>query len=131
MPTPKALELARIAIEQDDPCIYDVAANCGQIVGNVRNTHLFLELVADWIEEEGIAEYSHLVTRQDYPSEFYQSYHLLTLAKVARLLERPTEGALAWVIWTISTDAPVAQAIEFMQAAGYVPFVGYPLTRQK
>jgi hypothetical protein len=59
-------------------------------------------------------------------------YHLPTLARLCKELHSPAQGALAEFIWRLhnSRELPVELAREFMHSAGYVPFKGYPLTRQ-
>jgi len=47
-----ALTAARKAIASDNVLIYDVAANCGQIVGNVKHMTWFVRAVAEWLEDE-------------------------------------------------------------------------------
>ncbi len=54
------LRRARRAIERDEHFIYDVAANCGQLVGNVRNTQWFLQEVALWLVED-TARYAKVI----------------------------------------------------------------------
>jgi len=49
--SPEALEKAQWLIDNDDEIIYDVAANVGQIVDNVKHMRWFLNAVADEIEE--------------------------------------------------------------------------------
>lgn len=48
------LTKAKMLIDKDDPFIYDVAVNMfpAQIVGNVKHTRIFLEAVADAVEED-------------------------------------------------------------------------------
>lgn len=43
---------AHHAIQDDDEMIYDVAANCGQQVANVRHMTWFLRAVAEWLQDE-------------------------------------------------------------------------------
>ena len=43
------VERARRAIERDEAFIYDVAAEYGQIVGNVRGMCWFVGAVANWL----------------------------------------------------------------------------------
>ena len=54
-PSPEAIEQARRAIDNEDTIIYDVAANLGQHVDNVKHMDWFLEAVAHAIDEEGVA----------------------------------------------------------------------------
>lgn len=59
-------------------------------------------------------------------------YHLPTLARLCRALDRPTKDGLAALVWRLSyTITPVSLAADFMRACGYVPFEGFPLTRLK
>lgn len=46
------LQLAQEAIEADDPIIYDVAAEHGQIVDNVKHMSWFVKAVAEALEED-------------------------------------------------------------------------------
>lgn len=48
----EALKRADTSIRLDRVLIYDVAANLGQIVDNVKHMKWFREAVADWIQEE-------------------------------------------------------------------------------
>ncbi len=65
------------------------------------------------------------------PDVTVNGYHLPTLARLARELDRPERGEVAWIIWRISSSATLPAYIEklFMEAAGYRPFAGYPLQR--
>jgi hypothetical protein len=60
-------------------------------------------------------------------------YHLPTLAKVIRDMGSPTEGPVAAIAWNISVRASVPAEIsaQFLEAAGYEPFQGYPLERKR
>lgn len=40
------MKRAKVAIEEDEPVIYDVAANEGQVVNNVKHMRWFIEAVA-------------------------------------------------------------------------------------
>ena len=53
------LSRAEEAIENDEDFIYDVAANVGQMVGNVKHMRWFLRAVANWLIEDA-EEWSHL-----------------------------------------------------------------------
>lgn len=59
----------------------------------------------------------------------FDGYHLPTLAKLAWKLDKPTDDKFAEFIWRLSNTPtlPVEIATEFMEAAGYVPFAGFPL----
>ena len=61
----------------------------------------------------------------------FDGYHLPTLAKIARAIGKPTEGAFANLLWEPSNrdSLPAILAMELMVAAGYRPFHGYPLKR--
>jgi hypothetical protein len=48
----EAKQKAQEAIENDDEVIYYVAADSGQIVGNVKHMTWFVERVAEWILEK-------------------------------------------------------------------------------
>jgi rubrerythrin len=50
---------AEEAIENDEDFIYDVAADAGQMVGNVKHMRWFLHAVANWLIEDA-EEWSHL-----------------------------------------------------------------------
>lgn len=50
--TPELANQARELIELDDPIIYDVAADIGQIVGNVAHMSWFVRAVAEWLAED-------------------------------------------------------------------------------
>ena len=65
----------------------------------------------------------------DCPDVSYNGINLPTLARVARDLGSPTTGGFAEYLWRLSNDLtlPVEYAARFMRAAGYEPFVGYPL----
>jgi hypothetical protein len=66
------------------------------------------------------------------PDVVFEGYHLPTLAKLAQEMGTPRWGTLAAIIWQLSSKAlPVEVAMDFMHAAGYVPFKGYPLERSK
>ena len=54
------------------------------------------------------------------------------MAEQARALEHPTEGEFAVSLWRLSNleSMPPATAARIMEACGYVPFQGYPLTRK-
>lgn len=43
------LARARSAIERDESFVYDVAAETGQIVDNVKHMPWFVEVVANWL----------------------------------------------------------------------------------
>ncbi len=60
----------------------------------------------------------------------FNGYHLPTIARLCKELGSPREGDLAEFVWRLSNAAalPVGIAQEFMRAAGYEPFQGYPLT---
>jgi hypothetical protein len=52
------------------------------------------------------------------------------IARLAEALDWPTEGKFAEAIFRISTEVyPHDKAAEMMRDAGYIPLVGYPLTR--
>jgi len=51
------LRLAQELIDNDDERIYDVAANVGQIVGNVKHMKWFLEAVAADLDDDEVLEY--------------------------------------------------------------------------
>ena len=53
------LSRAEEAIENDEDFIYDVAADVGQMVGNVKHMRWFLRAVANWLIED-TEEWSHL-----------------------------------------------------------------------
>lgn len=63
----------------------------------------------------------------------FNGYHLPTVARIARELHSPVDGELAWFVWRLSTanSLPYQTANEFLKAAGYLPFQGYPLKRGK
>jgi len=48
---PEWIREAEALIEADDPMIYDVAADSGQIVANVKHMPWFVNAVAQWLEE--------------------------------------------------------------------------------
>jgi len=50
--SPELIAQAKDLIEADDPMIYDVAADSGQIVGNVAHMSWFVRAVAEWLAEE-------------------------------------------------------------------------------
>jgi hypothetical protein len=50
--TPELVSQAKELIENDDPIIYDVAAETGQIVGNVKHMSWFVREVAEWLAED-------------------------------------------------------------------------------
>jgi hypothetical protein len=50
--TPELIQQAKDLIDADDEVIYDVAANSGQIVGNVKHMSWFQREVAEWLAEE-------------------------------------------------------------------------------
>ena len=43
---------AKRAIKRNAAVIYDVAADRGQIVGNIKHMPWFVDVVADWIQED-------------------------------------------------------------------------------
>ena len=47
--TDALLARARSAIDRDEPFIYDVAADSGQIVANVKHMDWFVKEVANWL----------------------------------------------------------------------------------
>jgi len=47
--TDAELKRAQDAIDQDEPVIYDVAGNVGQMVDNVKHTRWFRRAVAEWL----------------------------------------------------------------------------------
>lgn len=53
------LARAEGAIERDEDFIYDVAAETGQMVGNVKHMRWFVEAVADWLIDN-TGKWSHL-----------------------------------------------------------------------
>src|SRR5208282_585562 len=55
-PSSESLRAAEEAIQNDDDIIYDVAANAGQMVDNVRHMEWFRDAVAEAIEEQGQAD---------------------------------------------------------------------------
>ena len=52
--SPEAMQLAQELIDRDDDLIYDVAANVGQIVDNIRHMQWFVEAVADELNDDDI-----------------------------------------------------------------------------
>jgi hypothetical protein len=62
----------------------------------------------------------------------FDGYHLATLSKLARQLGSPTGDAFAEFIWRLHNRStlPVEIAVDFMEAAGYQPFQGFPLKRK-
>lgn len=62
----------------------------------------------------------------------YNGYHLPTLARLARELNRPTQDDFAEFLWRLhnSPSLPVEIATRFMEEAGYEPFKGFPLQRK-
>lgn len=54
-----AFRLAEELIQRQDVAVYDVAADCGQIVGNVRHMAWFAKAVVNWIIAS-TNEYAHL-----------------------------------------------------------------------
>ena len=67
------------------------------------------------------------------PNITFDGYHLPTVARLAQELGRPTNDGLAEFIWRLSNSAslPVEIAVDFMEAAGYEPFKGFPLRRKR
>jgi hypothetical protein len=65
----------------------------------------------------------------DCPDVVYHGLHLPTLARLARDMNSPTHSDFAEYLWRLSNTSalPVAVARRFMLAAGYEPFVGFPL----
>jgi len=65
----------------------------------------------------------------DCPKVCYNGVHLPTLARLARDLNHPPTGSFAEYLWRLSNapTLPVDYAARFMRAAGYEPFVGFPL----
>ena len=63
----------------------------------------------------------------------FNGYHLPTLARLAREFGSPTNDGLAEFLWRLSNSAslPVEIAVDFMEAAGYEPFKGFPLRRKR
>lgn len=57
--------------------------------------------------------------------------HLPTLARLCVTLGSPTTGRMAEMVWRLSNISclPYPIAADFMSAAGYTPFRGFPLTR--
>jgi hypothetical protein len=53
---PKFIEAAQRAIEDEDDVVFDVAANIGQIFGNVKHMKWFLHAVAEELESMGATE---------------------------------------------------------------------------
>jgi hypothetical protein len=47
--TDAELKRAQDAIDQDEPVIYDVAGNVGQMVDNVKHMRWFRRAVAEWL----------------------------------------------------------------------------------
>jgi hypothetical protein len=66
------------------------------------------------------------------PEIMLYGYHLPTVARVALELGSPATGELAGMMWRMSTldSLPVEVARDFMLAAGYEPFKGYPLQQK-
>jgi hypothetical protein len=56
-------------------------------------------------------------------------YHLPTLARIARESNRPEQGPIAVILWTLSNNLPAPLAQDLMADAGYECWVGYPLMR--
>jgi hypothetical protein len=54
---PEWISEAEALIEADDPMIYDVAADTGQIVDNVKHMPWFVDAVAEWLEEGNLPEW--------------------------------------------------------------------------
>jgi DNA-directed RNA polymerase subunit M/transcription elongation factor TFIIS len=50
--TPELINQARELIDRDDPIIYDVAADVGQIVDNVKHMSWFAKQVAEWLSDD-------------------------------------------------------------------------------
>jgi len=67
------------------------------------------------------------------PDVTFNNYHLPTLARLARELGSPTHDGLAEFLWRLSNSAslPVEIAVDFMEAAGYEPFKGFPLRKKR
>lgn len=65
----------------------------------------------------------------DCPNVTYNGLHLPTVARVAREMNSPTDTAFAEYLWRLSnaSSLPIDIARRFMRAAGYEPFVGFPL----
>lgn len=63
------------------------------------------------------------------PDLSYNGLHLPTLARLAREMNSPTDTDFAEYLWRLSnaSSLPVEVAQRFMRAAGYEPFVGFPL----
>jgi hypothetical protein len=61
----------------------------------------------------------------------YGGLHLPTLARLCAMLGSPTTGRIAEMAWKLSnaSSLPYEIAADFMYAAGYAPFRGFPLTR--
>lgn len=60
---------ARQAIEQDANVIYDVAANSGQMVGNVKHMNWFVDAVADWLQEDAQIDRDFAQDTLDFPGK--------------------------------------------------------------
>jgi hypothetical protein len=67
------------------------------------------------------------------PEVIVEGFHLRTMARICRELERPTGGPLAGLVWRLSTTSllGITLAEDFMRACGYVPFCGFPLVHLK
>lgn len=67
------------------------------------------------------------------PEVTAEGFHLGTLARLCRLLGRPTSDSLASLVWRLSCLSAVTPSLgaDFMRACGYKPFVGFPLQRAK
>ena len=69
------------------------------------------------------------------PDVLVEGYHLPTVARLCRELGSPVDdpAGLASFMWRMSNRAhiPPSLAADFMRAAGYNPFQGYPLKRLK
>jgi hypothetical protein len=62
-----------------------------------------------------------------------EGYHLPTLARLCRALDRPVDDGLACLVWRLSNLSALSDSLsrDFMRACGYLPFMGFPLTRAK
>lgn len=65
---PVLLQQAKELIDADDPIIYDVAADRGQIVGNVKHMSWFAQAVAAWLAED--PSYYEAFQRGENPGEY-------------------------------------------------------------
>jgi hypothetical protein len=87
-------------------------------------------LLGDYSPEMPLCEFCALYMLPDLKLE---GYHLPTLARLCRALDRPINDGLACLVWRLSNLSAISAtlAADFMRACGYQPFQGFPLLRAK